>query len=245
MASPITIYTVPNCGLEIEFIGINPKSIHKTNVPAYSGARSHKACFKYQIINKSEDIPLFNKKKTLHSFTGFCSPVNRVTLPLAVKRIVGVPKDADFFAAIHPPTGLASEIDWRSFNKTVSDKIDKTLKLKNKWAIPLISMLGGFVYFDSNFNVISINALSFLKTDYDFLLSGPLKPTDATRKEIQQSKRVQPLVLADFFEIGFSALAWIRPDEKFQHQVMTDHSYNHGGIMVSLSKEFDCWQLFR
>ena len=68
-------------------------------------------------------------------------------------------------------------------------------------------MLGGFVYFDRDFNVLSINALSFLKTEYDFLLSGPFKPSDATRREIQHSKRVQPLVLADFFEIGFSALA--------------------------------------
>ena len=240
MASPITIYTVPNCGLEIKFIGLSPKSIHKTNTQSYSGSRSHKACFKYQITNKPQDIPLFNETKPLHSFTGFCSPVNRVTLPLAVKRIVGVPKDAAFFAAVHPPSGLASEIDWRNFNRTVSDDIDRTLERKNKWAIPLISMLGGFVYFDRDFNVLSINALSFLKTEYDFLLSGPFKPSDATRREIQHSNRVQPLVLAEFFEIGFSALAWIRPDEKFLHQVMADPSYHHGGIMVSLRKEFSC-----
>ncbi len=230
MASPITLYVVPNCGLEIEWIGDDPKTVHKATSRRSYNARQEPA-YQYRIINKSEDIPLLKEKSiSLQSFTGLCSPTHDVTLPSAIKKMAGIPKEASFYASIHAPSGLANEIDWRYFNMD-SYEIDENIENTNKWGIPCISILGGFIYFDKDYNIISINALSLSETAYDLQLSGPFKPSEAACAEILRFNRAHPVASKSFVELGIVATAWIRPNEKFQHQRLIDREYKNGGMV--------------
>ncbi len=247
MASPITLYVVPNCGLEIEFIGDNPKSVQKEARRRSYNTCSNESSYRYRIINKSDDIPLLKDKSlSLRSFTGLCSPTHDVTLPKAIKEMAGIPMEADFYASIHAPSGLANEIDWRYFMMD-GHEIDEDIAKKNKWGIPCVSILGGFVYFDKDYNIIAINALSLSETAYDIQLSGPFKPSEAACTDILRFNRAHPVASKTFVELGIVATAWIRPNEKFQHQpLLTDREYKNGGmVFISDDGSAVCYVLDR
>ena len=102
MASPISLYVVPNCGLELA----NGKleELEKD----FTCNRNKKAQTKYFIRNTCE-FPLATTRK---DYEGWLSPLNDVTLPRAIRRVAGVPDTARYFAFLYPPSGLAENIDW-------------------------------------------------------------------------------------------------------------------------------------
>ena len=230
MASPIELFVVPNIGLELEFFGDGFKSAATTKEQYYSqGKRDTKELLHYKV--KSNDIPLF-KGATEMTFTGGCAPLSGVTLPSAVRRMAGIPSTACHYTYIHPPTNLAREINWAMFHRKTVNKDDDLTLVENKWAIPLIAKLGGYVYLDKNLKIISVNALSLLNTSYDLRLSGPFNTQEIATKDIRTANRAHPLTMEYFHEVGFVASAWIRPGEKFRgHLASTQHHYNHGCFM--------------
>ena len=243
MASPITLHIVPNSGLEV----ILDSQYAKTK------SESNNIAIKYTIKNKNEMplLPDFQHEE----FHGFMSPINRVTLPSAVMTISGIPLNANYFSFLHPPLKLATAIDWDYFkesnqNRVVDDldieitedctklhDVRKFLKAENKWAMPLVSLLGGFAYFNEDFEgnlqLLSVNVISLHKTKFDFRFSGPFEASTKAIDLIARWKRSQPLILDPFHEVGFVASAWIRPGETFhcRSPIVKMDSCPHGGIL--------------
>ena len=223
------MFVVPNCGLDIELIGSDLAVSSYRRVRVLNRAsRSNNEQLVYRIT--SQDIPLLTTS-TSKSFTGSCSPVHEVTLPRVIKRNTGCPVNSAYYCYIHPPVNLAEEIDWTQF-KIHGRDIDEDVEKENKWAIPYIALVGGFVYFDEHGNIIAVSALSMTKTPYDLKLSGPFLPTKAAVKQIRRKKRACPIILEYFYEVGFAAFAWIHPQERFNHKVLSEQIHNnHGSIM--------------
>ena len=219
MASPIGMYVVPNCGLKLELTGsILPNTDR--------GGRSKNEPMKYRITSRGLPLLASSNKRT---YEGPSSPVHRVNLPRVIKRNTGCPANAAYFCYIYPPEHLAEDLDWMKFE---SGKIDKNPENENTWAMPYIALLGGFVYFDSSYNLLAVNALSWNKTPYDLKLSGPFLPTDAALKQIRRRNRACGTILEHLHEISFAAFAWVQPEEKFNHQVLSEEFHNkHGSFM--------------
>jgi len=237
MASPIELFVVPNIGLQVEFFGegfqssfakipVRKKPVAgKSNSPGKRGAKEQ---LQYRV--QSTDVPHF-KGVTERSFVGGCAPLSAVTLPSAVRRMAGIPSDACYYTFIHPPPDLARDIDWSKFDMATIDKDDE-LAIKRYWAVPLIAMLGGYVYLDEDMKIVSVNALSLSQTPYDLKLSGPFAACDIPKKDMCAAKRVHPITMEYFHEVGIVASAWIRPGEKFRgHLATEDRHYNHGCFM--------------
>jgi hypothetical protein len=226
MASPITLYVVPNCGLELA----NAEESEKGFVDYFICGRDRKAPTKYRVGNINE-FPLANGKTNQKHYDGWMSPVNDLTLPRAIRRVAGVPDTARYFAYVHPPCGLAEDIGWDDFEMQPLC-IDPWLLDDNKWALPYISMLGGYAYFDGNYQLMCVNALSILPTEYELALSGPFSATETACRDVQDANRVHPLTLEFFFELGIVASASIGPNEKFHLKNMTeDYNYQHGAFI--------------
>ena len=233
MASPISLYVVPNCGLDIEF-DFNLKAVFgdwKTS----SRLRSSRKPLTYRVARKSGD---FLPGSATSVISGVCSPISEVTLPEAVKTMAGIPSEGKYYCYLHPPPNFAQEIDWKTFQcnwkkfEDENDPLDLNTGETNNWAIPCIALLGGFVYLDKHFDILTINALSLMKTDYDFKLSGPFTPTDAAIKEVRRSGRAHHVPLEYCFEVGFVAYAWIRPNEKFHYKKAIEKFHNDHGCAI-------------
>ena len=164
---------------------------------------------KYTIKN-NHDLSLLDHTKD-KTFSGFLSPINKITLPEAVKKLAGVPTEAKYFSFLHPPKGLAKVIDWTSCSPDLRrTRCNKRGEGPNTWGIPYVAILGAYVYFDSNHNVLRVNAISLFENDSncDLRLTGPFYVTDSDAMKVRRSKRAQPLVLDFFHEVGFVASAW-------------------------------------
>lgn len=239
MASPIELFVVPNIGLQVEFFGDGfqsnfgkisaskkPLVAGKSNSPGKRGAKKEQLQYRVQ----SSEVPHFNGVAK-RSFVGGCAPLSTVTLPSAVRRMAGIPSNACYYTFIHPPPDLARDIDWSKFDMENFDK-DEELAIKRDWAVPLIALLGGYVYVDEDFKIVSVNALSLSQTPYDLKLSGPFAPLDVAKKELCAAKRAHPITMEYFHEVGIVASAWVRPKETFRgHLATEDHHYNHGCFM--------------
>lgn len=235
MASPIELFVVPNIGLHVEFFGdgfqsfFGKISVSKKLSPGKSNSPRgvKEPLLEYRV--QSTEVPHFIGFAE-RSFVGGCAPFSTVTLPSAVRRMAGIPPDACYYTFIHPPPDLARDIDWSKFDMASIDKDD--VRVKRYWAVPLIALLGGYVYLDEDLKIVSVNALSLSQTPYDLKLSGPFAPLDIAKREICAAKRAHPITMEYFHEVGIVASAWIRPGEKFRgHLATEDRYYDHGCFM--------------
>ncbi len=157
-------------------------------------------------VNDFPDLPLLDEKKGKTTFQGFLSPINKVTLPVKIKELAGIPTEARHYAFLYPSQGLAEAINWESYNprkRTV--RKDKP----NTWGIPSAAIMGGYVYFGADHEeVLSVNALSLSPTNYDLRFSGPFYFSDDNAMTIRCLNRAQPLILDFFHEVGFVSSAW-------------------------------------
>ena len=235
MASPITLYIIPDCGLQIKVEKDGISENNSSNIP-------------YTIETALNDGLYLKNQNTNKEFKGTMSPIHFTTLPRKVKEGAGIPEKAKFFSFLHPPTKLANAIEWKEWERENDGKLEamapsrqrakKGETVSNPWAKSLISIIGAFVYFDEHKEVVSVNAISLRETIFDLRLSGPFDTREEAMKEVKRSNRGQPLLVNHFHEAGFVASAWIRPMELFQAmspiqekegQVMKD--CRHGGLM--------------
>ncbi len=221
MASPITLYIIPNCGLQIDF-DVNQVSEHNSNP------------IEYIITKKSDELSLRSDHVGVDEvFSGTMAPVHETTLPKAIKTKAGIPESATYFSFLHPPANLAAAVDWeewefnnaKNLEKIENEYNEKYIKMEdvqynesesNHWAMPTVGLIGAYVYFNSNFDVLSVNVLSLRPTKFDLRFSGPFQATEEAEKSIRRSHRAQPLVIDHFHEVGFVASACIRPNEMFE-----------------------------
>lgn len=240
MSSPITLYIVPNTGLKIELNGEHVERFAKKSslpsniVTRNSSPRARKSDSHYIIPAEQLENYLREGVSLKAEYKGAYSPLSDVTLPSAIREIAGIPKEACYYTYIHPPNDLARDIDQVKVSKNVQTKVNKKGLMEvemeniNRFASPFIATLGGYVYLDKDLKIVSVNALSLHRTNYDLKLSGPFPTLPQFSKEIIKSHRAKPFVLDCFYEVGYVASAWIRPKEKFHCFATDKHDYSNG-----------------
>ncbi len=241
MADPIDLYLSPNSRLGIELID---KDNHFRD-PDFSYKM-----LSYRIQN-NKVFHFLNDDDEKHEYKGLMSPISEVTVPHCVKTSVGIPKEAKWFGFIHPPTGLATKINWMSYiddddgevqieednfddNLMNIGGIDNDLRQgkKNEFGniheeekditVAHISVFGGFVYFNDFMESLSISILTVKQTKILFKLVGPFSTHKCVIESCKVESRLQPIPLAIFHEGGIVANAWVRPEESFQSKCSTD-----------------------
>ena len=236
MASPTTLKIVPNCGLQIEIDSIVDASNYDETEP-----------IKYHILNRG-NFNLrrdFNIASNRDLFSGWMSPASEVSLPPAIKEMAGIPLNAQHYAFMHPPMGLADAIDWEDpftssdeFNTSPTSlrlsKYNSSTLVVNEDAMIDATFLGGFVYFDEHFDVLCVNAIALQSKsdDYFLKLSGPFSTTHAVGSTLLKKNRVHALVLDIFHEAGLSSCSYVRPDETFEDEQLSNDYGNFNGALV-------------
>lgn len=247
MASPVTLYIAPDTGLDVT---VDKDSISSSNssllfevIRGYSYKLSNIGQFR---IKGGHGIVDHNILR------GFMSPITPVTLPPYGREKSGIfnPK-ATQFSFLHPPVGLAAQIDWtrhddlfydnpkstlRDIHEGEHDRSRKTSKKSGSgrpdysWAIPFISVTGAFAYFDDDLNLVSVNVVTLRKTDYALNLSGPFKTPPTVVSSILETERARVIPLDAFHESSFVAMSWVRPYETIGNYLPsgTNHDNRHG-----------------
>jgi ankyrin repeat protein len=189
---PETFYLAPKCGLEI-----------KPNFDASEHSQDFGS--EYEVLNIN-DLPLISNPEVSK---GWLSPLGNLTLPLKVRRALGIPAEAKKFCFVYPPRGLADHIDWGN----VSAKGLQKNQSSHKWAMPYVASFGAFAYFDEKSRILSVNAITLVKTPYEIKVEGPFLATDDAYEEMNNLNRYQALYLDVFREVNYTGSAWIDPGE--------------------------------
>lgn len=212
---PTMLYIAQNCGVKIQF-----------DTDSYNPQFG----LEYLLLNVN-DFPLITEPT--QEFRGWLSPMRDVTLPDDVKFAVGIPTEASRFSFLYPPRGLADIIDWKK--ATINDVDFRQDKSTNKWALPFVASFGGYVYFDQDYEIVGVNALTLKETTLQLDFEGPFIATSEAYEEIKDLNRYQSLYLDIFGEVGYIGLAWIDPGEhKFIDNSITgqeDIKNHHGGFL--------------
>mmetsp|Transcript_742 Transcript_742/g.1282 ORF Transcript_742/g.1282 Transcript_742/m.1282 type:complete len:1166 (-) Transcript_742:127-3624(-) len=258
MASPITLYIAPNTGIEVT---IERKSMSSsTRSSSMFPGDLIKGC-PYQLSNLGQIRTNENGVQDYDISRGYMSPIDNVTLPPYARELSGIKKEATKFAFLHPPKGLANRVDWRYYSAQRGDVFvdnDSCTSFSNgkegddgtevvyedencsyAWAIPYISVTGAFVYFDDEYNVVSVNVITFQKTKYALNLSGAFKTPQPVVSSITETKRAVVIPLDAFHECSFVAMSWVRPYETFRGTLPsgTIHDNRHGSFVFL---RYDC-----
>ena len=73
------------------------------------------------------------------------------------------------------------------------------------WSLPYFAILGGFVFFDENDQVLAVNTLSIVETECILKLAGPFETLPEIVNSLQTKDRTETLALDLFHEAGFEA----------------------------------------
>jgi len=149
------------------------------------------------------------------------SPLNQVTLPEEVQVRGGIPREAKFFCFCYPPRKQA---------KGLPEAIRSFLRL------------GGFLYFNDSFEVVSLSALSDCASNKQetrsvLHLGPPLPMPQSAMDSIGATRRwwrvARKKTLTAAKALGYSHFTWVRPSE-----VLADHVFcGHGGFAYCDRKE--------
>jgi len=70
-------------------------------------------------------------------------------------------------------------------------------------ATSTFAVFGGFAYFDENYELLRVNALSLKTTDFQLYLNGPYQTTDEASKEVVDLDRSNHILIKLVQEAGF------------------------------------------
>ena len=136
------------------------------------------------------------------------SPLHAVTLPDASRAKASIPKEAAYYSFCYP---LVEDLN----------HLTEMMRKDICWDDPFISwiMMGAFVYFDYQFDLVAINAVSLGEmkkvpkkpTSVCLGASSPL-PTTSVRT-LQEWRRWKPVTSVSLKSLGFTHFAWIVPSE--------------------------------
>lgn len=124
------------------------------------------------------------------------SPLSRVNLPGVALEVANIPADAKYFAWCYP---FLSDWGADAESEPSSD------------ADVLFVTVGGYVYFDDEFQVIRLNAV--LPSPVGGLKFGPPKQWQAAWTAQLPPSRWQPVTLRKLLMAGAMEFCWLRPDE--------------------------------
>jgi len=226
MASPLQFYTIRDCGLQVETLKADFSDWRERFDQDFRSSP-----MKYRLKNDEDLRPsLVNNisgfEKSL--FEGLMSPTSPLTLSEDVKICAGIPSEAKRFAYIHPPISLSQKI-----NTEVASGQNPSFRTHlTRETISSFALLGGFVYLDEEYSVVSVNVLSRKKTHFKYNFSGPWNATQEATDEMQDLRRTSVTQLGTLQEAGFVSYGWVHPNEKFQSKpVSYEHQNNHGAML--------------
>jgi len=239
------LYVVPDCGLKIEIKDAKRAHLYDHNKPVqYSISDTRYFAFRDQ-ANYSRSYP----------FQGVMSPSHELTLPSEVRKLAGIPATAERFAYMHPPTQLASLIDWkkqknyevgegescadhpRSRAGKEKDQTGGTKGASKQTGRAHAILLGAFVYFGKSMEILSVNALSLEPSNYDIKLTGPWAMTPTAINAMQELGRLQKIEIDIFNEGGLIGLCWVSPGELFQSEPISIKGSCPNGAFVYLRED--------
>ena len=192
---PIKNYAVMNLEFEVPLHqeGLNPNDLHSSR--------------KYWITNLGDilpDNPVTVSEKSSGEVDddivpvthGIMSPTDDITFPPFTREKAGISKNARKSAFLHPPPSLASRLAAIGLGlRTADDQFSLQLCM--------FSIFGAFVYFDERMEIVGMNVLTSIETDYTLTLAGPYEASKNAVKELQDLKRCGMIPLESYQESGF------------------------------------------
>ena len=127
---------------------------------------------------------------------GTISPLAVVTVPDEVKGTLAIPPNARFFAFMYPIKDLAPTV-------LPSDQTLCTF------------LLGGFLYFDADKQLLCFNGLALSPSSVVISLKGPFDGDLAFTDRVADAGRLADVTISQLREGGFRKFAWIHPSETF------------------------------
>jgi len=232
MASPFDFYICPDCGIDVNIVEDDEKLERddKKKPPDLRTPTDLRTSRKYFISETTLrrdilDYDSIEKLNQRHSTSeGNLSPLSPITLPPYSMEKAGIPTVAKYYAYIHPPPDLSDLFDYDAILHTCMLKRNDTLHYPGQeeeeeedhstrlnilrqyrhLATSNFAVFGGFAYFDKNYKLLRVNALSMQKTDdYRLHLSGPYEPADEVSKTMVDMGRSDPILLKLVQEAGF------------------------------------------
>lgn len=148
---------------------------------------------------------IFGSGSNSPTYTLLSSPLNSITLPDAARARASIPPSGAFYSFCHAAASAEAAAEALSSidNLNQSD--------------PLVAFLlnGAYLYFDHTYDIVAVNALSFVGSGGSAIFLGPPCPFPATAIEpLFDHERFLPLPhkLASA-NLGFSKMAWVLPSE--------------------------------
>ena len=229
MSKPIRLYIIPSCGLKITFDNEVPNASGRD--PVIYSIRLEDLPFEVPMAERLELL------QTKNGLRGYMGPVSDVTLPPKVMEKSGIHEDARYYAYMYPIAEVAQKVNWTS--KTLVQNCNDLKKgerctgVENAWAKAYCFMLGAYIYFDENKEVIQVNAVSLKETIYHLQLAGPFKAPKEAVDGLRELDRVHPISSGILQECSYVAFGVSYPNELFRSKAVCDGNLNgiHGAFM--------------
>eukprot|EP00966_Prymnesium_polylepis_P326408 7382323-Prymnesium_polylepis.1 len=181
------------------------------------GQRDSDRLIPFEVIGPRSVLAFMQEEMQLESIRGLMSPFFGITLDEKSRVAAGIPRDATHFAFCYPVSGLV-----------VEELLDAART--RQWLFHLL--IGGFVYFDQYGDIIQTNALGLNPSAAALHLVGPFKAAAAAIAYLDESSRMQTIVLKDLADAGFRKFCWIHPAEAPGGvPLSTQHAYNDGAFV--------------
>eukprot|EP00299_Pterocystis_sp_00344_P012978 c6304_g1_i1.p1 GENE.c6304_g1_i1~~c6304_g1_i1.p1 ORF type:complete len:622 (-),score=93.62 c6304_g1_i1:73-1938(-) len=141
------------------------------------------------------------------------SPDHPVNLDAAAKKLALIPERARFFRFVYP---LLSVADNPYLQQAVTSSLDKLHD-----PVLHLFLYGGFAYLDDENHLLSVNSVT-THASQNILQFGPRRMLPVAAKvQLQRDKRWKPVTLQFIKAAGAVEFAWILPQERFGHDVIS------------------------
>ena len=205
----LDIFILPNVGLEIS-----------TEYPEEDGAAG-----RFAVTGPARKLDIL---KTVAkgvdddgTIDGDISPRSPVTLPLEIKREAGIPEASTWFAFIYPLSYFKS-------------RLHRINLATDPWGF--VHLLGGFAYFDDDYNLLGVNALTIVPSPTVLHLIGPFEPLKPACEQMHRLGRMKEVVIEGLRSQGFDSIGWVHPGEPPGGQPLSTETENHhGGFLLGLT----------
>ena len=153
---------------------------------------------------------------------GVISPMSPVTLPLEIKREVGIPDAATLFAFVYP---------LQYFKR----RLHRINLATEPWGFA--HLLGAFAYFDDDRTLLGVNALTIVPQQTVLHLVGPHKPLSVAVAAMNDLGRMAEVVVDGLLDAGFQQFGWVHPGEMpGGHELLDTISNDHGGFLFETAE---------
>lgn len=145
---------------------------------------------------------------------GAISPCSPVTLPVEVKREIGIPEASTQFAFVYPLTYFKA-------------RLHRINLATDPWGF--LHLLGGFAYFDDDLVLLGVNALTIVPSPTALHLIGPFGLNQPACSAMNTLERMQGVVIEGLLSQGFQAIGWVHPGEQVGGHTLSSETENHHG----------------